>query len=234
MKLSLKILGAISNGSHNLFTDSLITGKAIEGEIIYESHLNRIEGGVRKVSERFLTLGDSYLITGRSSTFINGNYEKKIFYTDFDHLLYIEEGNIGFSLVQTLKLNISDYFSPLLEYQWGRYPEYKNEVYQYVGLGFESNFDYIRFYNIFGVDRYKSIDTTTSFKLSSFISFYPSFHSISIGSLIANEKGMIRFGFNLDANLKLWDIGYLDISYNPFIEEGYGKHLLRIIYEYGF
>jgi hypothetical protein len=233
-KFSLKLKGGYSRGNDNLFIDTLISGNVIEGDIIYESSFNSITAGIRRVSKDYLTLGNQYLYTNRISTFLSGIYEVELFYTDFDHLAYKKDGNIGFSLMQTLKVYLAHCFSPIVEYQWAKYPEYKNEEYQYGAIGFESMFGDLQIYNTFGIYRYPYADTTSSLKLSSSLYWYPGDHSIGIGGAVSKQSDYVRFDLNMDLHLKLWELGYLEIYYYPSIEESYDKHSLRVVYECGF
>lgn len=235
-ELSLTLKGGYSMGNNNLFTDTLIKGTAIEGELTYEKNFNNIKIGTRKVSEGYLILGNPYLYTNRLSLFLSGIYEWNTLYTDFDWLIYEKEGKFGLSLNQGFQLTLLSYFSPLLEYQWVKYPEFEGEEYQYGAVGFELMFgDDIRINNLISFNRYLSLYSTTSLNLSSNLYWYPADHSISIGGSISKESEYICLEVDLNASIKLWRYGYLEISYYPSIKEkNYEQHSLRIIYEYAF
>ena len=84
----LKLKGGYSNGNEDMYADISVNGNVFEGNIIYEGDFNNITIGLRKTSEKYLTLGNPYIHTGRTETFLTGVYELQFFYTDFDHLIY--------------------------------------------------------------------------------------------------------------------------------------------------
>jgi len=232
--LSIKIKGAFSRGNPNLYSDSIMEGSAAEGKLILESGLNSLEAGVRKIGEGYLTMGNSYLYDGRISGFTNGLYEKGIFSTYFDFLVYKEDTNPGTLLNQSFKLKISDLFSPILEYQYAKYPEYYNEKYWYVGAGFESFLDFLQLENTIGIEKTFYLEEKRSFRVLSNISWYHDNRIISAGvyTYITNEN--TSFDFNLDGTIGLGSFGNININYYPYLENGYKEHLLRIIFEYDF
>jgi len=232
--VSLKIKGAFSSGNDNLYADSTIKGTAFEGKLIFESDLNNIEAGIRRVSNGYLTLGNSYLYKGRTSGFVNGVYEKGCFFTYVDYLAYKEYEMIGLSLNQSFKLKISDYFSPILEYQWAKYPEYYDEKYSYIGLGFESISGSLQMENTLGIEKTTYIEETRSFRILSNVSWYHEKHILSIGIYTYINGTNTSFDFNVDGTLSLGSFGNININYYPYLENGYDEHLLRIIYEYDF
>ncbi len=232
--ISLKIKGAYSIGNANLYEDSIIKGKAFEGKLILESALNNIEAGIRTVNDGYLTLGNSYLYNGRTSGFANGVFEKGPFSTYFDYLAYEEDENLGVSLNQSFKWNISDYFSPILEYQWAKYPEYYDEKYRYIGLGFESISGSLQMENTLGIEKTTYIEETSAFRILSNVSWYHEKHILSVGVYTYINSGNTSFDFNLDGTLGLGSLGNININYYPYLENGYDEHLLRIIYEYDF
>jgi hypothetical protein len=233
-KISLKIEGALSKGSHNLYSDSTTKGSAAEGKLLFESGLNNFKAGIRKISDGYLTLGNAYLYNGRLSGFVNGIYEKGIFSTSFDLLAYKENNSPGWILDQSFKLSTAEYFSPLLEYQWAKYPEYYNEKYWYIGAGFESFLSFIQLENTAGIEKTFYLEETSSFRLLSNISWYYSEHIISLGLYIYRNDENASFDFNLDGTVGLRGFGNVNINYYPYLEKGYEEHLLRIIYEYDF
>jgi hypothetical protein len=232
--ISLKIKGAYSSGNANLYMDSTIEGSAFEGKITFESDLNDIEAGIRTVSDEYLTLGNFYLYKGRISGFANGIYEKGPFSTYFDYLAYQENEKLGVSLDQSFKWNIFDYFSPILEYQWAKYPEYYDEKYSYIGIGFESISGSLQIENTLGIEKTTYIEETSAYRILSNVSWYHGTHILSFG-LYTNINGANKsFDFNLDGTLSLGSFGNININYYPYLEDGYDEHLLRIIYEYDF
>jgi len=232
--LSIKIKSAFSKGNPNLYSDSTMEGNAAEGKLIFDSGLNSFEAGVRKVSEGYLTMGNSYLYDGRISGFANGLYEKGSFSTYFDFLVYKEDTNPGALLNQSFKLKISDPFAPIFEYQYATYPEYYNEKYWYVGAGFESFLNFLQLENTIGMEKTFYLEETHSFRVLSNISWYHDNHIIAVGAYtyITNEN--TSFDFNLDGTIGLGGFGNININYYPYLENGYKEHLLRIIYEYDF
>lgn len=232
--LSLRLKGAFSKGNPNLYVDSIIKGTAFEGKLIFESDMNEIQAGVRKVSDGYLTLGNSYLYNGRTSGFANGVYEKGPFLTYFDYLAYKEDEDLGVSLNQSFKLNLSRYFSPVLEYQWAKYPEYYEERYSYIGLGFESALGLLQMENTFGIEKATYIEETSTYRILSNVSLNHGNHILSFG-LYTYINGVNKsFDFNVDGTLSLGSFGNININYYPYLENGYNEHLLRIIYEYDF
>jgi hypothetical protein len=214
--------------------DSTIEGSAFEGKITFESDLNDIEAGIRTVSDEYLTLGNFYLYKGRISGFANGIYEKGPFSTYFDYLAYQENEKLGVSLDQSFKWNIFDYFSPILEYQWAKYPEYYDEKYSYIGIGFESISGSLQIENTLGIEKTTYIEETSAYRILSNVSWYHGTHILSFG-LYTNINGANKsFDFNLDGTLSLGSFGNININYYPYLEDGYDEHLLRIIYEYDF
>jgi hypothetical protein len=232
--LELKFLYGYSNGNKDLFADVPVEGTVFEGNIIYNRDFNNVTFGIRKISQDYLTLGNPYLYTGRIETFLSGIYEYGFLYTDFDHNLYSENGNLGFSFVQSFKLKFVDYFSPIFEFNWFRYVEYSDNDYQYGEIGFESNCSDFYLYNIFGVYRNLYSGDEYSYRLSSSLYWYPSVHSIGIGGTVNFHQEEISFDLNLYAYIKLWNLGYLDALYYPSFKNVYDNHSLRIIYEYCF
>ena len=232
--ISLKIKGSFSSGNANLYGDSTIEGNAFEGKLIFESDLNEIEVGIRKVNDGYMTLGNSYLYTGRISGFANGVYEKGPFSTYFDYLAYEEDENLGVSLNQSFKWKISDLFSPVLEYQWAKYPEYYDEKYSYIGLGFETISGSLQMENTFGFEKTTYIEETSAFRILSNVSWYHEKHIFSFGIYTSINDASASFDFNIDATLGLGSFGNININYYPYIEDGYNEHLLRITYEYDF
>ncbi len=232
--LSLKIKGAFSNGNANLYTDSIIKGSAFEGKLIFESNFNDIEVGIRTVSNGYLTLGNSYLYNGRTSGFANGVYEKGPLSTYFNYLAYKEEENLGLSLTQSFKWKIYDYFSPILEYQWAKYPEYFDEKYSYIGLGFESVFGLLQMENTLGVEKTTYIEETNTYRILSNVSWYHGNHILSFGLYTYINGTNKNYDLNIDGTLGLGSFGNININYYPYLENGYSEHLLRIIYEYDF
>ncbi len=230
----LKIKGAFSIGNDNLYVDSTLKGTAYEGKLVFESDLNNIEAGIRTVSNGYLTLGNSYLYKGRTSGFVNGVYEKGRFFTYVDYLAYREFEMIGLSLNQSFKLKIFDDFSPILEYQWAKYPEYYEEKYSYIGIGFESTLGSLQMENTLGIEKTTYIEETRSFRILSNVSWYHEKHILSIG-IYTNINGTnTSFDFNVDGTLSLGSFGNINLNYYPYLENGYDEHLLRIIYEYDF
>ncbi len=232
--ISLKIKGAFSSGNDNLYADSIMKGSAFEGKLVYESNLNDIEIGIRTVSDGYLTPGNSYIYNGRTSGFVNGIYEKGPFYTYFDYLAYEENENSGISLNQSFKWNLFDYFSPVLEYQWAKYPEYYDEQYTYIGLGFESVSGSLQMENTFGIEKTVYIEETRTYRILSNISWYHGDHILSFGLYSCVDDSSTSFDFNVDGTLGLGSLGNININYYPYLENGYNEHLLRIIYEYDF
>jgi hypothetical protein len=232
--ISLKIKAAFASGNANLYADSTIKGNAFEGKLIFESDFNNIEAGIRTVSDGYLTLGNSYLYPGRVSGFANGIYEMGPFSTYFDYLAYEEDENLGVSLNQSLKWNISDLFSPILEYQWMKYPEYYDEKYTYIGLGFESISGSIQMENTLGFEKTTYIEETRSFRILSSVSWYHEKHILSLGVYTYINEANTSFDFNIDGTLGLGSLGNININYYPYLENGYDEHLFRIIYEYDF
>lgn len=233
--LSLKLKGAFSKGDANLYADSIIKGTAYEGKLIFESDLNEIQIGIRKVGEGYLTLGNSYLYTGRISGFANGVYEKGPFSTYFDYLAYKEEDeDLGVSLNQSFKWSLSRYFSPILEYQWAKYPEYYEEKYSYIGLGFEAVLGFLQMENTFGVEKATYIEETRAYRILSNASLYHGNHILSFGLYTYVNGANKSYDFNVDGTLSLGGFGNININYYPYLENGYNEHLLRIIYEYDF
>jgi hypothetical protein len=231
---SLSIKGAFSSGNANLYVDSTRKGSAFEGKLIFESDLNEIEVGIRRVSNGYLTPGNSYLYNGRTSGFANGVYEKGSFYTYFDYLTYEENEMVGVSLNQSFKWNLSDYFSPIVEYQWVKYPEYYDEKYSYIGMGFESILGSLQIENTLGVEKTIYLEETKSFRMLSNVSWYHEEHILSLGIYTDKNESNISFDFNIDGTLGLGGFGNIMINYYPYLENGYNEHLLRIIYEYDF
>jgi len=225
---------AFSSGNPNLYEDSTLTGKAFEGKIIYESNLNNIEAGIRKVEEGYLTLGNSYLYTGRISVFANGAYGDKPFSTYFDYLAYEENDTWAISLNQSLKWYIHDYFSPLAEYEWAKYPEFYDEKYRYIGLGVESILGPFHMESTAGQEKTTYIEKTTSFRILSNISWYLEKNILSFGVYTYTYGESTSFDLTLDAIFSFENFGNININYYPCLENGYREHLLRIIYEYDF
>ncbi|MBN1693907.1 hypothetical protein JW879_00720 [candidate division WOR-3 bacterium] len=232
--ICLKIKGAFSTGNYNLYADSTIKGTAFEGKLIFESELNNIEAGIRTVSDGYLTLGNAYLYQGRTSGFINGVYEKGCFLTYVDYLAYQEYEMVGISLNQSFKLKISDNFSPILEYRWAKYPEYQEEKYSYIGLGFEAISGSLQMENTIGIEKTTYIEETRSFRILSNVSWYHEKHILSVGIYTYINGTNTSFDFNVDGTLSLGSFGNININYYPYLENGYDEHLLRIIYEYDF
>jgi len=230
--LSFKIKGSFSRGNPNLYSDSTMTGSAAEGKLIFYSGLNSFEAGVRKIGEGYLTMGNSYLYNGRISGFANGMYEKGPFTTYFDFLIYKENENPGEILNQSFKFKISEPFSPILEYQYAKYPEYYNEKYWYVGAGFESFLGFLQFENTLGMEKTFYLEETRAFRISSNISWYYSKHIVSAGLYVYITGENTSFDFNLDGTIGLGSFGNININYYPYLENGYKEHLLRIVYEY--
>lgn len=230
----LNLKGAFSNGNSNLYESSTSTGNAFEGKLIFESGLNEIEAGVRKISNEYLTLGNSYLYNGRISGFLNGLYEKGPIFTYFDYLAYQERDKLGVSLNQSFKWNITSYFSPILEYQWAKYPEYFDEKYSYIGLGFESVLGSLQMENTFGLEKTTYIEETKYFRILSNISWYHNDHILSFGIYTYINEHNTNVDFNIDGTLGLGSFGNIIVNYYPYLEKGYNEHLLRIIYEYDF
>jgi hypothetical protein len=225
---------AFSSGNPNLYEDSTLTGKAFEGKIIYESNLNNIEVGFRTVDEGYLTLGNAYLYTGRISAFANGAYEIEPFSTYFDYLAYEENDIWGISLNQSFKWYIHDYFSPLGEYEWAKYPEFYDEKYRYIGLGFESILGPFHMESTAGQEKTSYIEETTSFRIVSNISWYLEKHVLSFGVYSYTYSESTSFDLTLDAIVSFGSFGNININYYPCLSNGYSEHMLRIIYEYDF
>jgi hypothetical protein len=231
---SLGAKAAFSTGNPNLYEDSTLTGKAFEGKIIYESNLNNIEIGIRKVEEGYLTLGNSYLYTGRISAFANGTYEIGPFSTYFDYLAYEENDAWAISLNQSFKWYINDYFSPLAEYEWAKYPEFYDEKYRYIGLGLESILGSLHMESSAGQEKTTYFEETTSFRILSNISWYLEKHILSFGVYAYTYSESTNFDLTLDVILYFGSFGNININYYPSLENGYREHMLRIIYEYDF
>jgi hypothetical protein len=231
---SLNGKAAFSSGNPNLYEDSTLTGKAFEGKIIYESNLNKIEAGIRKVDDGYLTLGNAYLYAGRISAFVNGAYEIDPFSTYFDYLAYKEGDFWGTSLTQSFKWYIRDYFSPIMEYQWAKYFEFYDEKYFYIGIGFESILGPFHMESIAGPEKTSYIEETTSFRTSSNISCYLEKHSLSFSVYTYTCSESTSYELALDAIFSLGSFGNININYYPYLENGYREHMLRIIYEYDF
>jgi hypothetical protein len=232
--LSLKIKGAYSKGNVNLYVDSTITGSAFEGKFIFESDLNSIETGIRTVSEGYLTAGNSYLYAGRISGFANGIYEKGPFSTYFEYLAYEEGENPGISLIQSLKWKIKSYFAPILEYQWAKYPEYFNEKYSYIGVGFELISGSLQIENTLGTEKTTYFEETNALRILSNLSWYHEKLILSLGFFSYINDSNKSFDFNVEGILSLGSFGNINLNYYPYLENGYKEHLLRIIYEYDF
>ncbi len=232
--ISLKIKGAFSKGNDNLYMDTTLTGEAFEGKIMLESGINNLELGIRKVSDEYLTLGNAYLYKDRSSGFANGVYEQGKFYTYFDYLAYKEENSLGISLNQSFKWLLSAYFSPIVEYQWAKYPEYYNEKYRYIGLGFESISGTFQIENTIGIEKTTYIEETRAYRILSNVSWYHEKSLLSIGFYTYINSGQTSFDFNVDGTLGLGSFGNINVNYYPYLEDGYDEHLLRIVYEYDF
>ncbi|MEO0293449.1 MAG: hypothetical protein ABIN61_04400 [candidate division WOR-3 bacterium] len=231
---SLNVKTFFSIGNPNLYEDSTLKGKAFEGKINIERNQNRIEAGIRKVEDGYLTLGNSYLYSGRTSFFTNGVYQSKFLSTNFDYLAYEENKTIGFSISQIFKWDIKDLFSPIFEYQWAKFPEFYEEKYYYIGLGFESSFKTLHLENTFGQEKTISIKETESLRFLSNFIWYFRRHLLSFGLSAVRSREKTSFSLNLDGRLNLEEFGRLNINYYPYLEEGYKHHLLRIIYEYEF
>jgi hypothetical protein len=225
---------AFSKGNPNLYEDSTLTGKAFEGKIIYESNLNNIEVGIRTVDEGYLTLGNSYLYTGKISAFANGAYEIESFSTYFDYLAYEENDTWGISLNQSFKWYIHDYFSPLGEYEWAKYPEFYDEKYRYLGLGFESILGPFHMENTAGHEKTTYIEETSSFRILSNFSLYLEKHILTFGVYIYTYNENASFDLTVDAIISFGSFGNININYYPCLSNGYREHLLRITYEYDF
>jgi hypothetical protein len=137
-------------------------------------------------------------------------------------------------LNQSFKLKFSDLLSPILEYQYAKYPEYYNEKFWYVGTGFESFLDFIQLENTIGVEKTYYIEETLSLRFLTNISWYHDNHIISAGVYTYKNNENTSFDFNLDGTIGLGIFGNININYYPYLEDGYKEHLFRIIYEYGF
>ena len=94
----LKLKGGYSNGNEDMYADISVNGNVFEGNIIYEGDFNNITIGLRRTSEKYLTLGNPYIHTGRTETFLTGAYELQFFYIDFDHLIYKKNEEFGLFL----------------------------------------------------------------------------------------------------------------------------------------
>ena len=232
--LSIKIKSSFSRGKPNLYLDSTMEGNALESRLIFQSGLNSFEAGLRKVGEGYLTMGNSYLYDGRTSGFANGLYEMGLLSTYFDLLVYKEDTNPGTVLNQSFKMQLSDLFSPIVEYQYAKYPEYFNEKFWYIGTGFESFLAFIQLENTIGIEKTYYFEESLSFRFLTNISWYHDNYIVSAGVYTYKNNENTSFDFNLDGTIGLGIYGNINVNYYPYLEDGYKEHLLRIIYEYDF